>query len=289
MPARPRATVRLRRLAGSLRRLREARELSREDVEAATAINTATLYRIETAKVRPQARTLSALLNLYEVDKDQRARLLKLLRESKQTGWWQAYTEELPERYTALVEFEDEAEDLWNFQPLLVHGLLQTEDYARALIRGVLPGASPDEVEQRVEVRMKRQAVLERDHPPRLWAICDEAALHRLVGGTQVMRDQLMHLVVMAELPHVTLQVVPFSSGSYVGMPGSFMVLRFSDAPSVVYIDSMAGDIFLEEEVEVRHYTGLYDHLRAVSLSPDASRQLITSVAGEYKNERRGG
>jgi transcriptional regulator with XRE-family HTH domain len=283
MPARPRATVRLRRLAGTLRRLREARELSREDVETETAINTATLYRIETAKVRPQARTLSALLNLYGVEKDERARLLKLLRESKQSGWWQAFSEDLPEQYSAYIEFEDEAEDLWNYQSLFVHGLLQTEDYARALIRGVLPGASHDEVEQRVKVRMKRQAVLERDDPPQLWAICDESALHRLVGGPKTMREQLMHLVVMAELPHVTLQVVPFDHGAHVGMPGSFMVLRFGDAPSVVYVDSMAGDIFLEEEVEVRHYTGLYDHLRAVSLSPDATRQLVTRIAGEYQ------
>lgn len=283
MPARPRATVRLRRLAGTLRRLREARELSREDVESETAINTATLYRIETAKVRPQARTLSALLNLYEVEKDERARLLKLLRESKQTGWWQTYEDEIPEGYGAFIEFEDEAEAIWNYEALYIPGLLQSEDYARALIHGVLPAATKDQVEQRVDVRMKRQAILERDHPPKLWAIVDEAALHRVVGGADVMRDQLLHLVVVAEQPHVTLQVVPFSVGSHPGQSGSFMVLRFDDAPDVVYLDSMAGDMFLEEEGEVRRYTGLYEHLRADAHNQDATRQLLTRVAGELK------
>jgi len=283
MPARPRATVRLRRLAGAVRRLRETRELSREDVEEQTGINTATLYRIETAKVRPQARTLSALLNLYEVEKDERGHLQKLLRESKQTGWWQAYTEEMPEQYMSFVEFEDEAETVWNYESLFVPGLLQTEDYSRALIRGVLPGATKDQVEQRVDVRKRRQAVLEREQPLRLWAICDEAALHRMVGGPKVMREQLMHLVVVAEQPHVTLQVVPFNVGAHPGMPGSFMVLRFDDAPSVVYVDSMAGDLFLEEEGEVARYTGLYEHLRADAHNQDATRQLLTRVAGELK------
>lgn len=283
MPARPRPTVRLRRLAGAVRRLREARKLSREDVEEATAINTATLYRIETAKVRPQARTLTALLTLYGVEDDERARLLTLLRESKQTGWWQAYSEELPEEYGAYIEFEDEAETIWNYESLFVPGLLQTEDYAGALIRGVLPGATNEQIEQRVDVRMKRQAVLARRHPLKLWAICDEAALHRVVGGPKVMREQLKHLAAMAEQPQITLQVVPYGAGAHPGMSGSFMVLHFEDAPAVVYIDSMAGDLFLEEESEMRRYTGLFEHLRAAAHNPNETSQLLTRMAAELK------
>jgi transcriptional regulator with XRE-family HTH domain len=281
MPARPRPTVRLRRLAGSLRRIRENHELSREDVAEATGINKATLYRIETAKVRPQARTLVALLNLYEVTGDERAGLTQLLKDSAQAGWLRSYTEELPEEYGAYIEFEDEAAVISNYESLFIPGLLQTEAYAHALIRGVLPTATRDQIEQRVEVRMKRQAVLERPQPLKLWAICDEAALRREVGGRTVMRDQLLHLTSRMELPHVTLQVLPYGVGAHPGMPGSFMVLTFADDPSVVYIDSMAGDLFLEEPAEVRRYSGLYEHLRALADNPDATMQLLTRVASE--------
>lgn len=283
MPARPRPTVRLRRLAGNLRRLREARELSREDVSESTGINTATLYRIETARVRPQARTLAAMLNLYEVQGAERSALMQLLKDSGQSGWLQTYEDELPEEYSAYIEFEDEAAVVWNYESLFIPGLLQTEEYARALVRGVLPGASREQIEKRVEVRMKRQAVLERPQPLKLWAICDEAALHRSVGGPRVMRDQLLHLNSCMELPHVTLQVVPFGVGAHPGMPGSFMVLKFPDDPSVVYIDSMAGDLFLEEEAEVRRYSGTYEHLRALADNPDATMQLLTRAASEYE------
>jgi transcriptional regulator with XRE-family HTH domain len=287
MPARPRPTIRLRRLAGALRRLRAERELSREDVSEATGINTATLYRIEKARVRPQARTLAALLNLYQVEGDERTALTQLLKDSAQSGLLQAYTDELPEEYGTYIEFEQEARSVWNYESLYIPGLLQTEPYARAVIPGTVPSLTRAQVDRRVQVRMERQGVLNGDRPPALWAICDEAALHRVVGGPKVMRDQLLHLINVMELPHVTLQVVEFATGAHPGMPGSFVVMNFPDDPQVVYIDSMAGDLFLEEEAELRRYTGLYEHLRAVALSPDATRSLLTRLASEY--EVRGG
>ncbi|WP_256513747.1 helix-turn-helix domain-containing protein [Actinoallomurus soli] len=287
MPAHPRPTVRLRRLAGSLSRLRTARGLSREDVAEATGINKATLYRIEKAKVRPQTRTLAAMLTLYGVDLDEQRALTKLLKDSPQPGWWQAYTDELPEEYSTYIEFEDEARSVWNYESLYIPGLLQTEEYARAVIPGGMPSLSREEVDRRVQVRMERQAILDRDPTFHLWAICDEAAIHRAVGGPTVMRDQLVHLVSVMERPNVTLQVVPFATGAHPGMPGSFVVLQFPGDPSVVYIDSMAGNLFLEEETDVRRYTGLYEHLRAVAISPGATRQLLTCVASEHS--ARGG
>ncbi|GAA0345521.1 helix-turn-helix transcriptional regulator [Actinoallomurus spadix] len=283
MPAHPHPTVRLRRLAGSLNRLRTARGLSREDVAEATGINKATLYRIEKAKVRPQARTLAAMLTLYEVEPDEQRALTRLLKDSSQSGWWQAYTDELPEEYSTYIEFENEARSVWNYESLYIPGLLQTEDYARAVIPGGMPSLSRQEVDRRVQVRMERQAILDRDPALRLWAICDEAAIHRAVGGPAVMRDQLLHLVSAMERPNVTLQVVPFNVGAHPGMPGSFVVLQFSGDPAVVYIDSMAGNLFLEEEADVHRYTGLYEHLRAVAISPDATRKLIIRVADEYQ------
>lgn len=283
MPARPRPTIRLRRLAGTLRRLRAEKELSRDDVSEATGINIATLYRIETARVRPQARTLAAMLTVYEVANDRRTALMQLLKDSAQPGLLQAYTDELSEEYGAYIEFEQEARSVWNYQSLLIPGLLQTEEYARAVILGTGPSLTRAQVDHQVKVRMERQAVLQRDEPLQLWTICDEAALHRVVGGPKVMRDQLLRLINAMELPHVTLQVVDFGVGAHPGMPGSFVVMNFRDDPPVVYIDSMAGDLFLEEEAELRRYTDFYEHLRALALSPDATRRLLTRVAGEYQ------
>lgn len=272
MPVRAQPTVRLRRLAARLRRLRSTKGLSREDVAEHTGINPATMYRIETARVRPQARTLMALLNLYDVQGDDRASLVQLLKDSAQKGWLQQYQDELPEEYGAYVEFEGEARSIWNYESSYVPGLLQTEAYARAVAQGGFPPLGRDDVEHRVAARMERQQVLSR---LQLWAICDEAVLHRVVGGDQVMREQTLRLVELADEPHVTIQVIPFGVGAHPGMPGSFVVMDFATDPNVVYIDSMAGDLFLEEESEVRRYTGIYEHLRAVALSPRDSVELM--------------
>jgi transcriptional regulator with XRE-family HTH domain len=272
-------TVRLRRLAAELRSLRAASELTRDEVVERTGINAATMYRIEHARVRPQTRTLRTLLDLYGVEKEQQAELVELLRDARERGWLHAYQSELPEHYTTYIGFEGEAESVWNYESLFVPGLLQTEDYARAVIRGTLPFASRDEVERRVEVRMARQEVLRNDNPLNLWAITDEAALRRQVGEPSVMRAQLLRLTEASELPNVTFQVIPFDAGAHAGMPGSFVFMQFAEAaiPDVIYIDSMAGDLFLEEESDVRRYKLVFEHLRAVSASPDASRALVAA------------
>jgi transcriptional regulator with XRE-family HTH domain len=180
-------TVRLRRLAAELRRLRNVADLTREDVSDKTGINNATLYRIETARARPQMRTLASLLYLYEVDQEQREYLTSLCREATTQGWLRPYHSELPEEYTAYISFEDEAQGVRNYESLFIPGLLQTEDYARAVIRGVLPSATDDEVEDRVRARMERHGVLAKAAPLKMWAVLDEAALRRVVGGTDVM------------------------------------------------------------------------------------------------------
>jgi hypothetical protein len=168
-----------------------------------------------------------------------------------------------------------------NYESLFVPGLLQTEDYARAVIKGVLPLASDDEVEHRVEARIQRQESLRKKSPLRLWAILDEAVLHRRVGGTKIMVEQLQALTTAASQPHVTLQVIPFATGAHAGMPGSFVVMDFPDTadPALVYIDSMAGDLFLEREPDVRRYTFTFEHLRAAALDPASSMQVIEDQA----------
>ena len=276
-------TVRLRRLAVELRSLRTASGLTREEVVERTGINSVTMYRIEHARVRPQTRTLRTLLDLYGVEKEQQAELVALLRDARERGWLHPYQSELPEQYMTFIGFEGEAESASNYESLFVPGLLQTEDYARAVITGVLPFASRDEVERRVEVRIERQEVLRGDNPLQLWGIVDEAALRRQVGSPAVMRAQFRHILEASELPNVTFQVIPFDAGAHAGMPGSFIVLQFTEEaiPDVIYIDSMAGDLFLEAESDVRRYKLVFEHLRAVSASPDASRALLASLATE--------
>ncbi len=278
-------TVRLRRIGAEMRKLRKAAGLTREDVVERTSMNMTTLYRIEYARVKPQPRSLRNLLDIYGVGREQQTELLTLLKESGQKSYLHTYTSELPETYATFISFEDEARSESYYQSLHVPGLLQTEGYARAVIRGTLPDASQDEVERRVEARMARQAVLTRadEDPLKFWAIVDEAALRRQVGGLAVMREQLATLHDANEIPNVTFQVIPFGAGAHPGMPGSFVVMRFLDPadPEVVYVDSMAGDLFLEEEVDIRRFTLAFEHLRAVALSPAASAALAAAIAGE--------
>ncbi|WP_198545754.1 helix-turn-helix domain-containing protein [Actinacidiphila yeochonensis] len=284
MPAkRQTPTIRLRRLSGELRRLRDVSSLTREDVEARTGISNVTLYRIESARVRPQRRTVMGLLDLYGVVDPQRADILALLRQADEQSWLRPYHAELPDEYTAYISFESEARGLRNYESLFIPGLLQTEEYARAVIKGMRPTASNSEVDRWVQARMERQGVINRENPLDLWAIIDEAALRRTVGGGKVMRDQLHQLVQLAELPNVTFQVVPFRAGSHPGMKGSFALMDFPDPadPALVYIESLGGDLFLEAEADVQRHAQSFDHLRAMALSPEASASLAMSVATE--------
>jgi transcriptional regulator with XRE-family HTH domain len=270
-------------LAAELRSLRASSGLTREEVVERTGINAVTMYRIEHARVRPQTRTLRTLLDLYGVEKEQQAELVELLRDARERGWLHAYQSELPEQYMNFIGFEGEADREWNYESLLVPGLLQTEDYARAVIRAGFPTADRDEIERRVEVRIARQEVLRGDNPQQLWSIVDEAALRRQVGSQAVMRTQLRHLLDASEFPHVTFQVIPFDAGAHPSMVGSFIVLQFTEEaiPDVIYVETMAGELFLEAESDVRRYKLVFEHLRAVSVSPDVSRSLLATFAAE--------
>ncbi len=285
-------TVRLRRLAGELRALRQAVGLTREDTAEQTNINSATLYRIETAKARPQKRTLLALLDKYGVtDPARRAAMLDLSKQAAQLGWLQAYESELPEEYTTYISFESEARSVRNYESLFVPGLLQTEGYTRAVVIATLPSASEDQVQQRVDTRIQRQQSIAKDGRLKLWAIVDEAALHREVGGPRVMAEQLHHLANMAKQPHITFQVLPFKVGAHPGMYGAFAVMDFPDAadPELVYIENMAGALFLEKDADVRRYTENFDQLRAAALNPADSRRIVVRLANEHDKEVKTG
>ncbi len=290
-PRRQPPTVRLRRLSAELRELRREAKMSRDEVANRTGIDPVTVYRIETAKVRPQTRTLLTMLDTYGVTNAQRrADMVDLVRQSTQLGWLQGYESELPEGYSAYISFESEARGLRNYQSLFVPGLLQTEDYSRAIVVGTVPNATVDDVDRRVEARLRRQELLTaRDNPLRLWAILDEAVLHRTVGGPEVMATQLRHLVAASEQANVTLQVVPYTVGAHTGMYGAFVVLDFPDPvdPDLVYLESMAGGLFLEHEDDIRRYRSMFEHLQAAALNPEDSARLIGAAATAM--HRRGG
>lgn len=175
---------------------------------------------------------------------------------------------------------EAEAQTLLTYSAILIPGLLQTEDYARAVIRGMLPELSSEEVERRVIARMDRQAALSKENPLRLWLVVDEAALRRQIGGPQVMRTQIKHLLESSERPEITLQVLPFEAGPHPAMLGEFIILKFEDppAPDIVYIDGLAGDLFADDDSSIKRYATAFEHLRAIASSPSASREVLSSL-----------
>jgi transcriptional regulator with XRE-family HTH domain len=283
MPRRSSPSVRLRRLAAQLRELREAAELTQEEVSERTGKDRSTVYRLESAQQRPQRSTLIQLLDLYGVAEPRKGELLTMLREAGQRGWMRPYRAELPEAYSDYIGFEDEARSISNYESLFIPGLLQTEAYARAQLHGTWPSASDEDIEIRVAARMERQPVLAKDDAPRFWAIMDEAALRRLIGGRDVMRDQIARLLEMRQQANMTIQVIPFRVGAHPGMDGSFVILNFPDAddPSIVYIESAAGGLFLEEEAEIRRYILMFELLRAAALGLDETAELLTAIAAE--------
>jgi transcriptional regulator with XRE-family HTH domain len=274
-------TVRRRRLGIELRRLRETAGLMIEDVATHLECSSSKVSRIETGKAIPRVRDVRDMLELYEVTATQSDLLLTIVREAQQKGWWTDYEDVLPAAFETYVGLEAEASSLRTFQHH-VHGLLQTEEYARAMLRGAHVSDS-DGVERLVALRMRRQDMLTKPTPIELWAVIDEAALHRRMGGGDVMRGQLAHLVEMADLPNVTLQVLPFAKGAHAGVIGAFTIIEFPEATDhdVVYVDSPAGNIYLEKDKDLRRYTLVFDHLRAAALPPDESLPFIEAIAQE--------
>ncbi|MGW0857365.1 helix-turn-helix domain-containing protein [Streptomyces sp. NPDC002690] len=300
----PPPTVRLRRLAALLRRLRAEAELTREQVAERTGINVVTLYRIEKARARPQKRTLAALMAAYGADEAQRADLLAAERLADDRSRLRPYGAEpyggaraggstgfagskgfagfagFSEGYLAYLGFEAEARTVHAYESMCVPELLQTERYARAVIRGMLPDAGRAEVDERVRVRMERRILLAKADGPRLRAIVDEAAVRRTVGGPEVMREQAAYLARMGREPGVGVQVIPFGAGAHPGMAGSFVHLDFPDArdAELVWADTPAGDVFLDSEEETLRYRSLFERLRAAALDPGDSAALLEGV-----------
>lgn len=273
-------TLRRRRLAAELRRLRETAGLRLDQAASEADLAKSTLSRIETAQIGCRPVVVRALLTLYGVSGPEAESLIQLARDAKQRGWWQAFGDVLTSQYADYISLESEALSVRNYEPLFVPGLLQTPQYARAVIHAVLVSATEEEIERRVEVRTARQQRLTASVPVDFWAIIDEAALRRPTGTPEIMRDQLAHIVEMMRLPNVTVQVLPTAIGAHPGMVGSFSVLEFPDQqqPDVVYVDCVAGELFLESESDARRVNMLYNHLRTKALDRDTSSDLIRAL-----------
>lgn len=275
----PSPTVRRRRLAARLRELRENADLTIDEVGEKLECSASKISRIETGHVGVTPRDVRDMLEVYGVDDDEREALVQLAREARKKGWWHAYNEVFTGSFVGL---ESDASFLHTHQALLVPGLLQTEPYMRAVIRAIRPDVTEADVELRVRARINRQKLItEEPNPPEYWAVFDEAVLTRVVGGPEAMRDQLKRLVELASLPHVTLQVVPFSAGAHAGMEAPFLILGFPEQadPDVVYVENSTSGVYLEQPEDVHRYTLMFDHLRAAALKPDDTVELVDRTA----------
>jgi transcriptional regulator with XRE-family HTH domain len=280
-------TVRRRRLGQILSKCRDATGMTCEQVGRDIGISASKVSRIEKAKSPAARRDVIALLHLYGVPEDSEtwAEAMSLLREAGTVGWWHEYSAVLPRKYSHFIALEAEAVELCNWEPSVLPGLLQTEDYARASIRKTMPDAAAEEIEARVEVRMKRQHVHARPADPlRLRVVIDEAALHRNVGGAKVMADQLIALATAAERPNVRLQVLPFETGALAVVTGPFVLIEFADASAlpVGYLENAAGDLYLEKPMQVQRHKLLFDELCADALGADDSVELIRGRVSNY-------
>jgi len=275
-------TVRRRRLGSELRRLRETHSIKLEEVADHLGVAASTLSRIETGKAPTKSVYLTAMLEMYGVtDHAQRQVLIDMAREGHRKGWWSVYDDVLPTGFGIYVGLEAEAAGLRSFEAEAVQGLFQTPEYARAILREVQTRDTDAQVDRLVDLRMKRQEVLDRDPPLDVWLILDEAVIRRTIGGTTVMRDQLNRLAEASRQPNVTLQVLPFDSGSHAGLRGSFSILEFPERADadVAYVESVAGIIYLEKDREVRMCADAFDRLRATALSPGDSADRICEAA----------
>ena len=286
MPTRPGPTVQRRRLGIELRRLREAAGKSLDEVARVLECSDSKVSRIETGQVSASPRDVRDMLEFYGVDDERREELVEFARAARKKGWWEAYndTPAVP-----VVGLEVAADRIVAYEAMVIHGLLQTKDYASSLLRALQPDLSEEQITRWVELRMIRQELLTGNDPPALSIILEECVLRRPVGGRGVMRGQLRHLgEAITSKPSLTVQILPLSVGEHAAMDGAFAVYSFSEPadPDVVFFEHTAfervtNDYYLESPEVVERYSTAFERLQAVALSPDESSRLLIQLLGE--------
>jgi transcriptional regulator with XRE-family HTH domain len=277
-------TVQRMLVGAKLRRLRTDLGLSRDQAADHIRASEWKIHRLENGQVSFKERDLLDLLDLYGVEDPQEiADTLALARDANHPGWWQHYGDVLPAWFRAYVDLESAASLIRTYEGQYIPGLLQTDDYIRAVVHGAHLTDTTEDVGRRVRLRMARQTVLMREAPPRLWAVIDEAALRRPVGGPEVMRGQLERLIEATKLATVTLQVLGFGAGAHPAMAGAFSVLRFPDQelPDVVYLEHLTGASYLEKRDEVERYLDIMEILCLQAEPPARTVELLQGILEE--------
>lgn len=275
------SVVRRMLLGSHLRRLREAQGITREKAGYSIRASESKISRMELGRVSFKTRDVEDLLTLYGVtDESERTSLLSLVKEANVAGWWHSYSDVLPSWFPTYVGLEAAAHLIRSYEVQFVHGLLQTEAYARAVVARGMKGASDAEIDKRVAVRMERQKYLVAENAPEFHCVLDEAALRRPYGDREVMRGQLQHLIDISERPNVRLQVMPFGFGGHSGESGAFTVLSFpeSDLSDVVYLEQLTSALYLDKKEDTTQYERAIERLQDDSPSPAESRDLLRGL-----------
>ncbi|TGB00988.1 helix-turn-helix transcriptional regulator [Streptomyces sp. MZ04] len=277
-----RTTTRRRQLGAMMRKLRARKGLTLEEAGSLVGVSRATVSRYETQAGPVKWLVVDALCREYGATEVERKAVVGLAKGAKQQGWWSSISGSIPESMNILLTLEDEAVHEDHFACVYVPGLLQTRNYSTALQQANEVRLAPAEIERLVDIRMKRQEILTRAKPPRLWAILDESVIRRVVGSPEIMKEQLGRLLEVTELPHITLQILPFSQGAHGAALGSFVIIgSVEQSLDVVYVDYHTGSLFLEKDEELERYRLAFDYLRAQALDMETSSALIQRVRRE--------
>ena len=274
-------TVARMMLGSHLRRFREAADVTSERAAYVIRASRSKISRMENGRVGFKERDVTDLLALYGVSNEKtRATMVSLARQSNDSGWWSKYDDVTADWFEGYLGLEAAASVIRTFELQFVHGLFQTEAYARAVTLLGYSAATHDEIDRRVSLRLKRQDLLTGPTPPQVWSVIDEGALRRPVGGRAVMRAQIKRLIEVAELRHVTLQVVPFSMGGHAAAGGSFTVLRFGepDVPDVVYVEQLTSALYLDRREDVDHYMEIMNQLSIQALPPRETTHFLAGI-----------
>jgi transcriptional regulator with XRE-family HTH domain len=276
-------TARRIMLGARLRRLREAAEVSRAEAGFAIRSSESKISRLELGRVSFKPRDVTDLLTMYGVtDPEKREAFLEMVKRSNEPGWWHRYIDLVADWFQDYLGLEESASRIQTWEQQFVPGLLQTEDYAKAIISHGWSPMATQSVQRQVGMRMRRQALLGRPDPPKLWAVIDESVLHRPIGGRRVMLDEVEHLIELTKRPNVTLQVVPYQFSGYAA-EGSFTSLRFAEPelPDVVYIEHLSGALYLDKRSDTELYGRVFDRLTVDAYTPDHTRQFLIKVRAE--------
>ncbi|MCX4768714.1 helix-turn-helix transcriptional regulator [Streptomyces sp. NBC_01285] len=256
---------------------------SLEDAAKALRVKTLTIRRLEKAEVALRPLYVEKLLETFGADRQEIDEFVALAEQANEPGWWHSYRDAVPSWFTAYVSLETGAKTLRTYEPQYVTGLLQTPDYARAVLLGGLPNGSEEELARRVELRLRRQSLLEREDAPTLWVVMEEAVLHRMVGSPDVMREQIERLLDMSELAHVSLDIVPFAAGAHVGACAPFTYFRFAEPelPDIVYSELLSASVYLDQRADVVAHLEAHSRMALLTSSED-SRVLLNRMRKEY-------